>query len=168
MHFSRLTLAHQVGGAEIQSIPPLRATVKHMGWILPEKPETERPNSSTHKLLGLIKSIYYNHLKGSLKQSVQFTLRLQLLDVRVASDVLAVNENIRNSSLLGDLVQVVLDLSAVRNSVDFQDVGLVSKSRNGALGLGTVRAVVLGKDHHWVLFDQVVHFGLGSVGNHSG
>lgn len=82
--------------------------------------------------------------------------------------MLAVNEDIRNSSLLGDLEQVVLDLSAIRDGVDFQDVGLVGKSRNGALGLGTVRAVVLGEDHHGVLFDQVVNFSFGSVGNHSG
>lgn len=82
--------------------------------------------------------------------------------------MLTVDVDVRHGSLLGDFVQVVLDFSAIWDGVNLQDVGQVGEGRDGALGFGAVWAVVFGEDHHGVLADQLVDFGLCSVGNHSG
>lgn len=82
-------------------------------------------------------------LQSSLDLGLQLTGNLQLLDIRVTTDVLATDEHVRDSLLASELVQSFLDLGTILRGVQLQNVGLLSEVGNSALGSRAVRAVSL-------------------------
>ena len=70
------------------------------------------------------------------------------LKVRVAADVVLVDEDVGDSSLSGDLVESVLELATVLLLVELKVLVLGAVAVESALGRLAVGAVGLAK-HHW-------------------
>lgn len=77
-----------------------------------------------------------------LEKRSKLAAGLERLDVRTASNVLAVDENIGNSALTSHLLQIVLNGTAIRNLIKLNDLCLgIMLLEDDLLGTLAVRAV---------------------------
>jgi len=87
-------------------------------------------------------------------------LRLLCLEVRVATDVLVVNEDVRDGALVGDVFESVLNCAAIVDLIQLNDVRLDAHLAQQGLGRLAIRAIRLGEDSDGVVVDDILRFGL--------
>ena len=104
--------------------------------------------------LNYINSKCHDHV---LKERVKLTLGLQSLNIRAATNVLTIDENVRDGTLASDLMEVVLDRRTVSNIIKLNDGSLGTVLlQDDILGAVAVRAVSLRGNEDVVILNALV------------
>jgi len=104
-----------------------------------------------------IDALLWGQARGG-KLGDESTLLVQILSVVIATDVLAVDEDTGDSASARELLQGSLDITAIGNLVKFEGSEGHTESLKQLLHPGTVWAVRLGEDHHWILGNEFLGF----------
>jgi len=87
-------------------------------------------------------------------------LLLLRLQVRIATNMHLIDEDVWNSALVTDLLQSVLNCCSVLDLIELDGVEVGTQLRQQLLGCPTVWAVRLAKDGDGIVVDDALSFGL--------
>jgi len=113
-------------------------------------------------------------LNGASVLQETIELALLRLQIGVSTDVLLLDEDVRNAALTGDVLEGVLESCAVVNLIQLHQEVLCALLVQQSLGGFAVWAVGLGEDHDGVVVDNLLrlvlcgHDGVGTEGASGG